>query len=50
MKLKKRRRGITMTPKIVKKDYDRIRAHTRDSKAKVGMFRSGEGRRVKGGL
>lgn len=39
-----------MTPKIVKKDYYRIRAHTRDSKAKVGMFRSGDGRKVKGGL
>lgn len=39
-----------MTPKLVNRDYNRIRTHTRDSKAKVGMFRSGEGRRVKGGL
>lgn len=39
-----------MTPKLVNRDYNRIRAHTRDSKAKVGMFRSGEGMKVKGGL
>lgn len=36
-----------MTPKIVKLGNDRIRNHTNPSKAKVGLFRSGEQQRIK---
>lgn len=39
-----------MTPKLVHKDYLRIRAHTNGSKAKVGLFRDETKMRVKGGM
>lgn len=38
-----------MTPKLVHKDYLRIREHTKDSRARVGLFRDEKKLRVKGG-
>ncbi len=39
-----------MTPKIVKRNKDRLRASKLPSSAMVGMFRSGDRRKVKGGF
>lgn len=38
-----------MTPKIVKRNRDRMRAATHQSTTKAGMFRSGDKRKVRGG-
>lgn len=38
-----------MAPNIVNRDYKHIRSHTKDSKAKVGLFRIKDKKRVKGG-
>lgn len=38
-----------MTPKIVKRNRDRMRADAHQPTTKAGMFRSGDQRKVRGG-